>query len=272
MKTQNFKFDTNTIAQAYDTVLVPILFKSWAQQLIKDLEPWHKQTVIDLAAGTGIITNMLEEQNKNLTIYAVDMNGQMLNIAKKHCANAKAKITFIESDVESMDIPDNSADIVICQQGFQFFPNKLNAAKKIKNVLKPGGKAVISTWKPVEECQFFGAICHSLETMNEHDISNLMRLPFDFMSASALKQPFTEAGFNMVNVTEQQKDLIVPNGVPQAIELAYATPIGPQLKAFSIEKSNAFKSNLMRHLKTISKHDKHLGHMTSLILTAHKPI
>ena len=196
----------------------------------------------------------------------------MLNIAKKHCANAKAKITFIESNVETMDIPDNSADIVICQQGFQFFPNKLIAAKKIKNVLKPGGKVVISTWKPVEECQFFGAICQSLEAMNEHDISNAMRLPFDFMPANALKQPFTEAGFNMVNLAEQQMDLLAPNGIPQAIELANATPIGPQLKTFSTEKSNIFKNNLIKQLKTISKHDKHLGHMTSLILTAHKPM
>lgn len=74
------------------------------------------------------------------------------------------------------------------------------AAGEILRVLKAGGKTVVSTWRPVAECQVFGAICEALERIDEPEISSMMRVPFDFMPESELADHFESSGFASVRV------------------------------------------------------------------------
>ena len=149
-KSNDFQFNDNAIANSYDDVLVPLIFEPWARQLIDDFPIWHNRHILDLATGTGIVSRILAQRiGSKGSILGVDINKEMLSVAQQRLGGTNQNITFAESASHPLNQPSNSRDVVVCQQGFQFFIDKSAAAKEIHRVLVPNGKAIISTWLPV---------------------------------------------------------------------------------------------------------------------------
>jgi len=270
-KPSEFSFGDQSVAAAYDTVLVPILFEPWAAQLVDNFQPWQGQCVLDLATGTGVVANRLSKHvGPTGKVIGADINGEMLNFAKQRCTGAPSAIQFIESPAHPLALPDDTVDVVVCQQGFQFFPDRSAAAIELFRVLRERGKAIVTTWSPVAECEFFGKICDALESIGEAQLSDLMRVPFDFMPESELSQHFEDAGFQNVRIKQQQLDLTFLGGVAQAIEATYSTPIGPKLRALADESQHDFRKTLAALLDELSTDGKNMGRMVSNVLSAEK--
>lgn len=266
-----FSFGDDSIAKAYDTILVPSLFEPWTNQLIVDNGPWNSYYVLDLACGTGVVTKELAKNiGPNGKIIALDMNSQMLNVAKSKCNEWANNIEFIKGTADSLDISDNSMDKVVCQQGFQFFPNKKAAAREIYRVLKPGGKAILSTWRPVSDCEIFNVTCSTLESMNLNEISQMMRVPFDLLTQQELLESFSDMGFSEVQCSIQEQRLVIKKGVDEALKFVYATPIGPKLTALKSEEQEIFRKLFMNKVQGIIHKDGSIGRMTSNIIHLEK--
>ena len=270
-KQAEFSFGDDSIAKAYDTVLVPSLFEPWASQLVNDNKPWKASNVLDLACGTGVVTKELAKSvGPNGKVIALDINSQMLNQAKLKCNDWANNIEFIEGSADSLDISDNSIDKVVCQQGFQFFPNKKAAAYEIFRVLKPRGKAIVSTWCPISECEIFGAIYDTLESINQNEISQMMRVPFDCLTKEELMESFNDIGFSNIQFSKQEQNLFIEGGIDGAITFAYATPIGPKLSALRSEKQEDFKELFINKLQVLIHTDGNIGRMVTNILNVEK--
>lgn len=270
-KPNDFQFSDKSVASSYDDVLVPLIFDPWARQLLDDFPIWHNCRILDLATGTGIMTRLLAEHiGSEGSIIGVDINSEMLAIAKQKLGQTNANITFTESAAHPLNLPSNSVDVVVCQQGFQFFPDRSAAAKEIYRVLVPDGKAIISTWLPVSECHFFGAICDSLISIGESEIANMMRVPFDFIDRSELMSQFQNAGFKSISVSEKKMPFKVPGGIEEAISVAYATPIGPKLRSLPDEKQQRFRQNTKERLEKLTTDSVAIGQLASNVLEAEK--
>ena len=89
-------------------------------------------------------------------IFGVDLNAAMIRLAKERCDDASCAIEFMEGTAEAIELPDASVDNVYCQQGFQFFPDKKAAAQEIYRVLRPGGRAILTTWCRSRRAPFLG--------------------------------------------------------------------------------------------------------------------
>jgi len=266
-----FSFGNESVAKSYDSILVPSLFEPWAKKLIQEQQPWTNKTVLDLACGTGVLSKiLLQNVGPKGKVIALDINGQMLELAKIKCKSWASFIEFIEGSVDSMAISDDTIDTVVCQQGFQFFPDKKAAAHEIYRVLKPGGKAIISTWCSVDDCELFGVICKTLESINAHEISKMMRIPFDLISKQDLLSAFNEIGFSNIELSTQQQKFYVKGGLKSAINLAYATPIGPNLKALAHTEQGEFKTLLKKNLEQLIQPDASIGKMASNIIIVTK--
>jgi len=100
----------------------------------------------------------------------------------------------------------------------------------------------------------------------------MMRVPFDFMSVSELAAPFEATGFVNVHVSQQEQDLVIDGGETSAIDLAYATPIGPALRALPDGLEEQFKRIFDQEINSLSPDGLNLGRMVTNILTAHKQI
>lgn len=270
-KSNEFSFGNDSVALAYDTVLVPALFKPWANRLIKENKPWSGNYVLDLACGTGVVTKELAQNViPEGKVIALDINTQMLDLAKSKCTEWANHIEFIEGSADKLDISDNSMDKVICQQGFQFFPNKKEVSNEIYRILKPGGKAIISTWCPVSECEIFGAICETLELLELDGISQMMRIPFDFMTQDELLKSFDGLGFSKIKISKQKQKLYLLGGLAETITFAYSTPIGPSLASLSDKRQEEFKELFNNRIKALIHPDGNVGRMVTNVLVIEK--
>jgi ubiquinone/menaquinone biosynthesis C-methylase UbiE len=271
-KPQEFSFGDDSVASAYDRVLVPILFEPWAARLVEEYQPWDGRRVLDLATGTGIVAQRLSEQvGLSGKVFAADINGQMLALAAKRCAGLTPAVQFIECPAHPLELPSDSIDFVVCQQGLQFFPDRSAAVKEIYRVLCDGGQVVASAWRPVVECEFFGAICNALIAIGEPEISDMMRVPFDAMPETELIAHFESAGFVDVQLWRQEQDLVLDGGVTHAIQVAYSTPIGPKLQGLSDERQAQFRKTFTDLLNELSADGITMGRMATNVLSAKKP-
>jgi ubiquinone/menaquinone biosynthesis C-methylase UbiE len=269
---QEFSFGDNSVASAYDNVLVRYLFEPWAVRLIQENKPWEGKRVLDLATGTGIVAQQLADHvGPGGNVVGTDINGEMLSLAKKRCANTTPAVRFIECPAHTLDIPDNSIDFVVCQQGFQFFPDKLAAANEIYRVLRADGIVIATTWQPVTECEYFGAICDALNSIGEPELADMMRIPFDYMPESDLSAAFKTAGFENVVLEQQEQDLFIDGGITDAVQVVYATPIGPKLSALADDRQEEFRKAFSELLHIMCNGRNSMGRMVSNVLSADKP-
>lgn len=270
-KSDEFSFGDNSVAKAYDQILVPTLFEPWAKSLINKNKPWIGKNVLDLACGTGVVTKeLVQNVIPEGKVIALDISKQMLDVAKIKCAKWINHIEFKEGSADSLDITDKSIDKVICQQGFQFFPNKKVVAQEIYRVLKPGGRAILSTWCPVSECEIFGAICETLESLDLSDLSQLMRIPFDFMTQTDLLDSFNRIGFSSIQISKQKQKMNIKGEIVKTISFAYSTPIGPKLNTLNYKKQEEFKRIFMNKIRQLKQKDGSYGNMVSNVLKVEK--
>ena len=268
VQSSGFDFGDNSIAGAYADVLVPILFEPWAQSLLEEYGPWEGRSVLDLACGTGIVANLLAKKVESSgSVIGMDMNREMLDIAAAQ-SESQPNLKFVTCSAERLDCPDSSFDYVICQQGFQFFSDRNAAANEIHRVLRGDGTAIASVWKPVSECQFFGTICDALAAIDEHEIADMMRVPFDFMPRNELVEAFESAGFSTVGVSRKEKNLLMSGGIQQAIQAAYSTPIGPSLRALASDTQAEFVEALTSRAMQLDGDSVTMGKMVSDVLVA----
>lgn len=270
-QTPDFDFGDDAVATAYDRVIVPTLFYPWTSKLIEDHGPWEGRRVLDLATGTGVVAQFLAERvGADGAVTGADINGQMLQMARRRCAEVEGAVEFVETPAHPLDIADESMDSVVCQQGFQFFPDRDAAAVEVHRVLRDGGKAVFTTWEPVTECRGFGVICDALEAIGEPDISASMRVPFDNMPAGELVSHFESAGFGNIEIEQHRIDLVVDGGPEKAVELAYATPIGPALLGLPEARQDEFRKALAGLVPGNGNGATNMGGMVSNVLVAEK--
>lgn len=271
MSEHELKFDNDAIAAGYDSVLAPVLFEPWADALLDDHQPWQGLRVLDLAAGTGVVTQRLGRRvGSDGEVVGIDINGTMLDRARARCEDA-GNVRLLEGPADALACDAGSIDVVVCQQGFQFFPDKPAAAREIFRVLREGGRVVATTWCPIETCEFFAAFHDALEVAGDTDAAAAMRGPFDFLSPAELSAPFAEAGFADVAVRQIEKDMVLEGGLAQANEFAYATPVGPQLLAMTDERQATFREAFRQRLGPPSEDGATRSRMVSNELSARKP-
>ncbi len=265
----DFDFGDVNVAEAYDAALVPVLFVPWADKLVSDHGPWHGKAVLDLACGTGVVTKKLGPlTGVTGQVVSTDFSAEMLRIAERNCESVTGNFAFVCCSADSLECPDSTFDSVVCQQGFQFFPDKKSAAAEIYRVLKPGGRTVISTWLPVAKCAYFGELCLTLEEIGQDSLSAKMRVPFDHMPANELKGFFTSVGFEHVENDQINIPLSFSNGIENAYSFVFSTPISAEIQAFTPATRDEFKSRFTERLSRLGNGHNIFGSMVSNVMTA----
>lgn len=268
---REFDFGDSSVAAAYDAVLAPLIFEPWAASLLAGLSDWDGCTVLDLATGTGIVAQLAAGRvGPNGRVMGTDLNAEMLAQASLRCAEITPAVGFSETIGPAITAADESIDFVLCQQGFQFFPDLAATAREVHRVLRPGGRLRASTWVPADECAFFGWICQTLAEIGEPEIEAVMRLPFDHMPPEQLRAPFIDAGFTDASVERQSIPLVIPGGAHAVLKAVYATPIGPPLEGLPASKRDAFDATFLRLVQSERIDEATLGHLTAHVLKASK--
>ena len=135
--------------QLYQRYLVPAITSHWADDLIARALPFEGETVLDLACGTGAVTRVTAERMSNGRVVGLDLNVGMLDVARS-LPNRGATIEWVEGSALDLPFEDGTFDLVLCQLGLQFFPDRTRALREIRRVLSPPGRVALSVYSRIE--------------------------------------------------------------------------------------------------------------------------
>jgi ubiquinone/menaquinone biosynthesis C-methylase UbiE len=142
-------FSQKSFPDIYESALVGPLFQPWVEPLLEDVALQPGDRVLDVACGTGIVARMAKDRLGSAgTVVGVDVNAGMLAVARR----VAPSVDWREGDAGALPLREGEAfDVVLCQQGFQFFPDRAAAARQVHRALAKGGRLGASTWRPDEE-------------------------------------------------------------------------------------------------------------------------
>ena len=136
---------SGSMPEFYDRLLVPVQFAPFAQDLADRLRTLASGRLLEIAAGTGVVTRALVRTLPgSVEITATDLNPAMLKQAQTHAG--LDNVVWQEADAMALPFPDGSFDIVVCQFGVMFFPDKPAGMREAHRVLRPGGRFLFNVW------------------------------------------------------------------------------------------------------------------------------
>src|SRR5262245_29489526 len=129
---------TGSIPELYEKHLVPLIFDQYAEDLVRRLAVYAPRRVLELAAGTGVVTRrMAASLPAHTSIVATDLNQPMLDHAAR--VGTVRPVEWRQADAMQLPFADASFDVVVCQFGVMFFPDKRHAFAEAHRVLAPDG-------------------------------------------------------------------------------------------------------------------------------------
>src|SRR5260221_11407704 len=191
------KVFAGSIPTLYDTHLVPLIFEPYAADLARRLSSRRLSRVLEVAAGTGVVTrSMVSALPETVSIVATDLNQAMLDRAAT--VGTKRPVEWRQADAMQLPFPDGAFDAMVCQFGVMFFPDKAKAFAEARRVLKPGGVFLFNVWDRIEENEFADTVTSALQTLFPQDPPRFMvRTPHGYHDHSVIRRDLAGGGFNV---------------------------------------------------------------------------
>ncbi len=230
--TASDKAFTGSIPQIYDRLLVPMIFEPYARDLAQRIKSHAPRDVLETAAGTGVVTRALAATLPEATsITATDLNEPMLVQAKTHLAG-KSEIKWQQADALALPFGDASFDIVACQFGAMFFPDRIKGYSEARRVLRPGGRFLFNVWDKIEENDFPNIVHQTLQQVFPDNPPQFMaRTPHGYHDAGRIRADLAAAGFSdiAIEVVAQRSRASSPKD--PAIAFCQGTPMRGEIEA-----------------------------------------
>jgi len=191
---------SGSIPENYDKYLGPLMFVPSAQDLARRLPATGLNDVLELACGTGILTQILRERLGEATkLTATDLSEGMIKVAKTK--TIEKKVDWKVVDATTLPFKDGSFDVVVCQYGVMFFPDKEKAMSEIFRVLRPGGRLLFNVWDKLKYNEL-PRIAHGvIEKLFDGNPPTFYQIPFGFNDHFVIRSLLRGAGFNDVGLT-----------------------------------------------------------------------
>lgn len=191
------KLFAGSIPENYDRYMVPLIFEPFAADLARRAAFLSPAAVLETAAGTGVVTRALAPKLSPGASYTVtDLNQPMLD----HAASRQppdGRITWRQADALALPFEDAAFDLVCCQFGAMFFPDRPSAYREARRVLKPGGHFLFSVWDRIEENVFADDVTNALARIFPDDPPRfLARTPHGYHDKAVIRRELEDAGFS----------------------------------------------------------------------------
>jgi SAM-dependent methyltransferase len=186
---------TGSIPKLYETYLVPLIFEPYAVDLADRLASRSLTRVLEIAAGTGVVTRKLASVlPESASIIATDLNQPMLDLAS--AIGTKRPVEWRQADAMRLPFHDGTVDAVVCQFGVMFFPEKSKAFSEARRVLRSGGVFIFNVWDRIEENEFADTVTTALASLFPDDPPRfLARTPHGYYDHSCIEKDLANAGF-----------------------------------------------------------------------------
>ncbi len=243
-------FAASSVPENYEARLAPVIFTAWAEKLVNAVGVRPGDQVLDVASGTGVVARLAgRHAGPDGRVVASDVSGPMLAHAATHGASAAvAPIEYLQASATELTVPDASFDIVLCQQGMQFFADRPAAAAEMRRVLRPGGAAGLSVWAADERLNPFDDYVEAIGAAGIEPPFPGAFEPSTFkMPPDEIEALLADAGFASVTVSVDEHTITWPDAETAAAGIL-GTPFGPLVVSLPPERRAELDRDLTRRL------------------------
>jgi len=223
-----------SIPDVYDEYLVPLIFQSYAEDLADRVARIDPKTVLEVASGSGVATRAIAAVVDDETRFVVsDLNPPMIERARSMQADAD-RVEWRQADCLDLPFNDNSFDLVVCQFGAMFFPDRVRAYSEVRRVLRNDGIFLFNMWDRIEENDFAFEVTAALAALfPDNPPRFLPRTPHGHYREDIYRQELSAAGFR--DVTVDAVDEISRASDPSVPAIAYCrgTPLRNEIETLN---------------------------------------
>jgi ubiquinone/menaquinone biosynthesis C-methylase UbiE len=234
------KVFAGSIPENYDRHLVPLIFESFAADMAQRVSRLSPKAVLETAAGSGVVTRAIAPVlSKDASYIVTDLNQPMLDYAASH-QPADSRISWRKADALALPFGEAAFDVVCCQFGVMFFPDRQAGYREAKRVLKPGGRFLFNVWDRIEQNVFADDVTNALAQVFPSDPPRfLARTPHGYHDTSLIRGELEKVGFSSVTIETKAEQSRAPSPRHPAVAYCQGTPLRNEIEARDARKLDA---------------------------------
>ena len=218
-----------SIPGLYDRYLVPLLFQPYAEEVARRAQVFQPGHVLETAAGTGVVTAALNQALPDANIVATDLNPDMLEVAAGRIRSDK--VSFEPADAQDLRFADETFDLVVCQFGVMFFPDKIRGNAEARRVLRDGGRYVTVVWDSLERNPGSMLLSDSVAALFPDDPPRFLdRTPFGYSDPARIEHDLIAAGFTDIEFETVKKHSRTGSAREVAIGMCCGSPLRSEIE------------------------------------------
>jgi ubiquinone/menaquinone biosynthesis C-methylase UbiE len=262
------KVFAGSIPEIYDRFLVPLIFDPYAADLAGRVALAQPRDVLETAAGTGVLTRALASRLAPSTrIVATDLNQPMLDQASQRQADGRAE--WKQADALALPFGDGGFDVVACQFGVMFFPDKVQGYKEARRMLRPGGRFLFNVWGPIEDNDFADVVTEALARVFPGDPPRFMaRTPHGHHDVGRIREDLKSAGFADLSVDAVDATSKAASARHAAVAFCQGTPLRNEIEARDASRLEEATNQAADALARRFGKDAIEGRIRALMITA----
>ena len=240
---------TGSAAELYERYPARFILGPWAPALVARADLKDGERVLDVACGTGLVARLAAPAvGSTGRVTGLDLNTRMLAVARSLPPPGGTPIAWIERSATAMEFPNGSFDVVFCQQGLQFFPDRLVALREMHRVLRADGRVLLSVWRAMGP--YHAAVADALSQHVSAEAATRFSASRIVPDAEELYRLVVEAGFRTVAIDGCRMDIRLPVVERFVLSHLAATPVADALAAVGSEVRAALADQVRRALAT----------------------
>ena len=226
------KVFAGSIPELYDRYLVPLIFESYASDLAERVAKVESKDVLETAAGTGVLTRALDLRLPSFVrIVATDLNQPMLDYAARK-SSSDGRIMWRQADALALPFGNESFDVLACQFGVMFFPDRVQGYREAHRVLKPAGRFFFNVWEHISKNEFADVVTQALAKLFPQDPPLFMaRTPHGYHDVAKIMAELDTAGFNSISADTRIDASRASSPRDVAVAYCQGTPLRNEIEA-----------------------------------------
>jgi SAM-dependent methyltransferase len=251
--------------ELYDRYMGPLLFEPYAQVIAERAALLQPGRILETAAGTGIVTRALHKGAPQAQIVATDVNPAMLAVAAQKLRSDS--VSFQPADAQNLPFDDESFDLVVCQFGVMFYPDKVRAHQEARRVLRSNGHYLLVSFDRLDRNPVPHAAGTAVAALFPDDPPVYMeRGPFSYADPALIRGDLLAAGFTRIQL--ETVALTTRVSAPSAAKgLVLGSPFRAEIER---RDSSAFDRALDAVTAALAPWDENDAPMSAHVVTATK--
>lgn len=259
-----------TFAELYDRYLVPMNFAPYAEVLADRVKAFEPENVLETAAGSGVVTQALRRKLPSaVAVTATDLSQPMIDLAK--AKPGMENVTWQQADATNLPFSDTSFDLVVCQFGVMFFPDKQASSREASRVLRHGGRYLFAVWNSWAQMPTapLGIAAKVVGGMLGRDPASLLNPPYH--DEPTIRGDLAAASFVNVEIERISLPVKATSAREAAIVTVHGSLIGAAVEATPTGRLSEATDAVERALRSHFGAGEIVGATSAMLVIAEKP-